>query len=78
MQEIPRSSVRVLTSSCGHLSIYGKDLGAGDGKNLNGSVHPGRGFAGAIQGQRGEVVFLAQVCQKKVFCTMLGKSGDGR
>ena len=59
-------------------SIYGKDLGAGDGKNPDGNIHPGRGFAGTIQGQGGEVVFPAQVRQKKVFCSMLGKSGDGR
>ena len=62
---------------CGHPSIYGDKLCAGDGKNPDGSIHAGRGLAGTIQGQGGEIVFLAQMGQKKVFCSMLGKSGDG-
>ena len=42
-------------------SIYGKDLGAGDGKNPDGNIHPGCGLAGRIQSQGGAVVFLTQV-----------------
>ena len=40
-------------------SIYGKDLGAGDRKNPDGSIHAGRGLAGTVQGQGWEIVFLA-------------------
>ena len=59
-------------------SIYGKELCAGDGKNPDGSIHPGRCLAGTIQSQGGAVVFLTQMGQKKVLCSMLGKLGNGR
>ena len=54
------------------------DLCAGDGENPDGSIHAGRGLAGTVQGQGGEIVFLTQMGQKKVLCSMLGKSGNGR